>query len=112
MLRRHRQLPPRTGKIYVRRQEQHRLPGRLRTTRKGTDKDAGEDTTKNTEDSKEVVEDDYDEELGIVEEDTDDAEDMHALNDLEKKGLRYAFISIIVSVLLVSLLSRLFLLLI
>lgn len=40
-----------------------------------TDKDAGEDTTKNTEDSKEVVEDDYDEELGIVEEDTDDAED-------------------------------------
>ena len=40
-----------------------------------TDKDAGEDTTKNTEDSKEVVEDDYDEELGIVEEDTDDTED-------------------------------------
>lgn len=40
-----------------------------------TDKDAGEDATKNTEDSKEVVEDDYDEELGIVEEDTDDAED-------------------------------------
>ena len=40
-----------------------------------TNKDAGEDTTKNTEDSKEVVEDDYDEELGIVEEDTDDAED-------------------------------------
>lgn len=40
-----------------------------------TDKDAGKDATKNTEDSKEVVEDDYDEELGIVEEDTDDAED-------------------------------------
>ncbi|HJB78310.1 MAG TPA: AbgT family transporter [Candidatus Nosocomiicoccus stercorigallinarum] len=35
---------------------------------------------------------------------TDDSEDMHALNDLEKKGLLYAFISIIVSVLLVSLL--------
>lgn len=40
-----------------------------------TDKDAGEDTTKNTEDSKEVVEDDYDEELGIVEEDIDNTED-------------------------------------
>lgn len=40
-----------------------------------TDKDARKDATKNTEDSKEVVEDDYDEELGIVEEDTDDAED-------------------------------------
>ena len=33
---------------------------------------------------------------------TDDSEDMHALNDLEKKGLLYAFISIIVSVLPVS----------
>ena len=40
-----------------------------------TDKDAGKDATKNTENSKEVVEDNYDEELGIVEEDTDDAED-------------------------------------
>ena len=35
---------------------------------------------------------------------TDDSEDMHALNDLEKKGLLYAFISIVVSVLLISLL--------
>lgn len=40
-----------------------------------TDKDAGVDSTKNTEDSKEIVEDDYDEELGIVEEDIDESED-------------------------------------
>ena len=40
-----------------------------------TDKDAGEDTTKNTEDYKEVVEDDYDEKLGIIDEDTEDVED-------------------------------------
>ena len=40
-----------------------------------TDKDAGVDATKNTEDSEEVVEDNYDEELGIFEEDTNYAED-------------------------------------
>lgn len=40
-----------------------------------TDKDAEEDTTKNTEDSTEVAENDYDEELGIIDDDTNDAED-------------------------------------
>lgn len=40
-----------------------------------TDKDAGVDTTKNTENSTEVAEDDYDEELGIIDDDANDAED-------------------------------------
>lgn len=39
-----------------------------------TDKDAGVDTTKNTENSTEVAEDDYDEELGIIDDDANDAE--------------------------------------
>lgn len=50
-----------------------------------TDKDAGKDATKNTEDSKEVVEGDYDEELGIVEEDNDGAKD--SLDDADSINL-------------------------
>lgn len=46
-----------------------------------SDKDAGVDTTKNTEDSAEVVEDNYDEELGIIDEDAEEADDSQDESD-------------------------------
>lgn len=46
-----------------------------------TDKDAGVDTTKNTEDSDEVVEDNYDEELGIIDENAEEADDSQDESD-------------------------------
>lgn len=52
-----------------------------------TDKDAGVDATKNAEESKEVVEDDYDEELGIIEEDTDNTEDNSDNTDINSINL-------------------------
>lgn len=46
-----------------------------------TDNDAGVDTTKNTENNQEVTQDEFDEELGVIDDDANDAEDIQDDSD-------------------------------